>query len=153
MQKSSVIIHKLSVRIKSIYLNHKIIWLLQASTCALSWLLFSALASLNAARSLNEVSMTEMHDQWMAHYGRVYTDADEKNRRSTIFQQNLKYIHTFNKANSKPYKLGFNEFADLTDEEFTKSRNRFKNHICATSTNLFRYENVTVVPFTMDWRN
>lgn len=84
--------------------------------------------------------MTEMHDQWMAHYGRVYTDADEKNRRSTIFQQNLKYIHTFNKANSKPYKLGFNEFADLTDEEFTKSRNRFKSHICATSTNLFRYE-------------
>lgn len=122
--------------------------------CIIIAMLFivGALASLAAARSLNEESILETHDQWMARYGRVYKDADEKNRRSTIFEENLKYIQSFNRANNKPFKLGVNEFADLTNEEFTTSRNRFKSHVCSTDTTLFRYENVTVVPATMDWR-
>ena len=122
--------------------------------CIVLALLFTigVLASLTAARSLNEASMTETHEQWMTRYGRVYKTADEKYRRSTIFEENLKYIQAINRANNRPYKLGVNEFADLTNEEFTASRNRFKSHVCATSTNVFRYENVTAVPSTMDWR-
>ncbi|KAL8114936.1 senescence-specific cysteine protease SAG39-like [Apium graveolens] len=122
--------------------------------CIVLALLFTvgALASVAAARSLNEASMTETHDQWMKRYGRVYKNADEKQRRSTIFEENLNYIQTFNKANNKPFKLGVNEFADLTNEEFTASRNRFKGHVCPTSTNVFRYENATAIPYTMDWR-
>lgn len=114
--------------------------------------ILGALASLAAARSLNEASILETHEQWMARYGRVYKDADEKNRRSTIFEENLKYIQSFNRANNKPFKLGVNEFADLTNEEFTTSRNRFKSHVCSTATTLFKYENVTAVLATMDWR-
>lgn len=116
---------------------------------------FGALVSLAAARSLNEASMTSMtetHDQWMTRYGRVYKNDEEKNRRATIFEENLNYIQTFNKANYKPYKLAVNEFADLTNEEFTTSRNKFKSHVCATSTNVFRYENISAVPASMDWR-
>ncbi|KAK1405229.1 Vignain [Heracleum sosnowskyi] len=39
--------------------------------------------------------------------------------------------------------------AYLTNEEFKTSRNRYKR---APSTALFRYQNVTAVPSTMDWR-
>ena len=113
-----------------------------------------ALASLAAARSLAEVEVSTImtHEQWMSRYGRVYIDADEKTMRSNIFSKNLEYIESFNKANTKPYKLGVNEFADLTNEEFTTMRNRYKGHVCATDTSLFRYANFSAVPSTMDWR-
>ncbi|KAJ1415801.1 Peptidase C1A, papain C-terminal [Sesbania bispinosa] len=42
-----------------------------------------------------------------------------------IFKENVNYIEASNNAN-KPYKLGINQFADLTNEEFIAPRNRFK---------------------------
>ncbi|KAI3725479.1 hypothetical protein L1987_65267 [Smallanthus sonchifolius] len=54
---------------------------------------------------------------------------------------------------NKGYKLAVNEFADLTNEEFRTARNRFKAHECSpSSTSTFRYENVTAVSSSMDWR-
>nr|KAJ0189373.1 hypothetical protein LSAT_V11C800436550 [Lactuca sativa] len=88
----------------------------------------------------------------MARYGRVYKDADEKEQRSKIFQENVRYIESSNSVMNKAYKLAVNEFADLTNQEFTSTRNRFKAHECSPSTSAFRYENVTAVPSSMDWR-
>ncbi|KAI3737829.1 hypothetical protein L2E82_27842 [Cichorium intybus] len=110
----------------------------------------STLLSHTASRLLP--SSYESHEQWMARYGRVYKDADEKEQRSKIFQQNVQYIESSNNAMNKGYKLAVNEFADLTNEEFTSTRNRFKAHECSPSTSAFRYENVTAVPPSMDWR-
>ncbi|KAM3697559.1 hypothetical protein ACB094_06G123800 [Castanea mollissima] len=84
-------------------------------------------------------AMYEKHEQWMAHYGH-------------IFKENVAYIESFNNAANKPYKLSANQFADLTNEEFKASRNRFKGHECSTKTTSFKYENVTAVPSTLDWR-
>ncbi|CAH1432714.1 unnamed protein product [Lactuca virosa] len=56
---------------------------------------------------------------------------------------------------NKGYKLAVNEFTDLTNQEFTSKRNRFKAHECQyspSSTSAFRYENVTEVPSSRDWR-
>ncbi|KAJ0446754.1 putative chymopapain protein [Helianthus annuus] len=61
------------------------------------------------------------------------------------------YSHS-NNAMNKGYKLAVNEFAELTNEEFRTARNRFKAHECSPSTSAFRYENVTAVPSSMDWR-
>lgn len=122
------------------------------SICLALLLTLGALASMAESRSLNKASTIENHEQWMARFGRVYKDSDEKNARSKIFEENVKYIESFNKVNNKPYKLGVNEFADLTNEEFTTARNRFKSHVCSTSTTSFKYENVSAVPATMDWR-
>ncbi|KAL7612874.1 hypothetical protein Lser_V15G05695 [Lactuca serriola] len=91
-------------------------------------------------------------EQWMARYGRVYKDADEKEQRSKIFQENVRYIESSNSVMNKAYKLAVNEFADLINQEFTSTRNRFKAHECSPSTSAFRYENVTAVPSSMDWR-
>ncbi|TXG55047.1 hypothetical protein EZV62_020303 [Acer yangbiense] len=105
------------------------------------------------SRTLQDVSMYERHDQWMARYGRVYSNNDEKEKRFQIYKENVALIESFNKANNKPYKLGVNEFADLTNEEFKASRNRFKGHMCSQNELIsFKYENVTAVPSTMDWR-
>ena len=88
----------------------------------------------------------------MARYGRIYKDAYEKEQRSKVFQENVRYIDSFNYGMNKGYKLAVNEFADLTNEEFRKTRNRFMAHECSPSTSTFRYENLTAVPSSMDWR-
>ncbi|XVE86300.1 hypothetical protein DITRI_Ditri18aG0024500 [Diplodiscus trichospermus] len=96
--------------------------------------------------------MYERHQQWMTKYGRVYQDNNEREKRFNIFKQNVALIESFNAANAKPYKLGVNQFADLTNEEFTASRNGFKGHMCSNLATTFKYENATALPFTMDWR-
>ncbi|GKB01872.1 peptidase C1A [Tanacetum coccineum] len=112
----------------------------------------ATLLSNTASRSLPETASYESHEQWMARYGRVYKDIHEKEQRSKIFQENVQYIRSFNNPMNKGYKLAVNEFADLTNEEFRTTRNRFLAHECSPSTSTFRYENVTAVPSSMDWR-
>ncbi|KAH7577051.1 hypothetical protein JRO89_XS01G0197700 [Xanthoceras sorbifolium] len=105
------------------------------------------------ARTLQDASMHERHEQWMYLHGRVYNDNYEKEKRYQIFKENVERIESFNKADNKSYKLGVNEFADLTNEEFKASRNRFKGHMGSQSELIsYKYENVTAVPPTMDWR-
>ncbi|KAL6330581.1 hypothetical protein AAG906_040512 [Vitis piasezkii] len=113
--------------------------------------ILAAWASQATSRGLHEASMYERHEDWMARYGRVYKDANEKEKRFKIFNDNVARIESFNKAMDKTYKLSINEFADLTNEEFRSLRNRFKAHICSEATT-FKYENVTAVPSTIDWR-
>ncbi|XP_065855854.1 senescence-specific cysteine protease SAG39-like [Euphorbia lathyris] len=115
--------------------------------------LFGALASqAMAARTLQDASMQTMHEQWMTRYGRVYKDSNEKEMRFSIFKQNVHLIESFNKDEAKSFKLGINQFADLTNQEFATSRNRFKGHICSEQAGPFRYENISAVPISMDWR-
>ncbi|KAL4344536.1 hypothetical protein AHAS_Ahas11G0188200 [Arachis hypogaea] len=52
--------------------------------------------------------------------------------RFKIFKENLRFIHEHNSTGNKPYKLGLNKFADITNEEYraryhgTKPRNSFQ---------------------------
>ncbi|PIA30459.1 hypothetical protein AQUCO_05500021v1 [Aquilegia coerulea] len=88
----------------------------------------------------------------MTNYGRVYKDNAEKLRRVKIFKANVDFIDYFNKYEGKPYVLSANAFADQTNEEFISYRNGYKNQNVKATPSPFRYENVTAVPSTMDWR-
>ncbi|XP_031268261.1 senescence-specific cysteine protease SAG39-like [Pistacia vera] len=103
------------------------------------------------SRSLHEATLNERHEIWMAQYGRVYKDNAEKEMRFKIFLDNLEYVESVNRE-GRPYKLGLNEFADLTNEEFRASRNGYKRGSISSGTISFSYENVIAVPPTMDWR-
>jgi len=105
-----------------------------------------------ASRSLQNASMHERHEKWMALYGIVYNDINEKEKHFKIFQKNVAYIESSNKDANKPYKLSVNRFADLTNEEFKASRTGFKGNVDSRMTSSFKYENVTIVPATLDWR-
>ncbi|KAL6223122.1 hypothetical protein ACLB2K_006512 [Fragaria x ananassa] len=104
------------------------------------------------SRTLQDVTMYGRYEQWMARHGRVFSSIDEKESRFKIFKENLAYIESSNNDASKTYRLGVNQFAHLTNEEFTSLSNGFKGHESSTKTSSFRYENVTV-PATMDWRS
>ena len=106
---------------------------------------------------IGELPMSARHEEWMAQHGRVYKDAVEKEQRFKIFKANVEYIETFNKGGDRKYKLGINQFADMTNEEFKASHNGFKPSHNAkakakSAATVFRYENVAAVPSSMDWR-
>ncbi|PIA37395.1 hypothetical protein AQUCO_03000173v1, partial [Aquilegia coerulea] len=107
------------------------------------------------SRTLPEASMIERHEQWMVQYGRVYNDAAEKETRLEIFKENVKRIEALNRAGNRTYTLSVNAFADQTNDEFKAARNGYKG-LCSpanpTDASSFRYENVTAVPSSMDWR-
>ncbi|EXC36678.1 KDEL-tailed cysteine endopeptidase CEP1 [Morus notabilis] len=128
---------------------------LQKTSIFVSLLVLGMWAALANGRALHEDanSMSERHEQWMARYGRTYKDDSEKEKRFQIFKSNVEYIESVNKAGNKPYKLGINEFADQTNEEFRASRNGYKRSPIPRPINpSFRYESVTKVPSSVDWR-
>ncbi|KAF5943909.1 hypothetical protein HYC85_017986 [Camellia sinensis] len=114
------------------------------------------LSSCASSRLLNEQTMLEMHEQWMARHGRIYKDVEEKNTRFQVFKDNVQHINAFNEGVDGAYKLHVNQFADLTDEEFRASHTGYKNQPTkVTSTSKptsFRYANVTDVLATIDWQ-
>lgn len=114
--------------------------------------MLGAWSSEATSRTLQDVTMYGRYEQWMARHGRVFSSIDEKESRFKIFKENLAYIESSNNDARKPYRLGVNQFAHLTNEEFTSLSNGFKGHESSTKTSSFRYENVTV-PATMDWRS
>lgn len=117
------------------------------------FLILVVLASQVMSRNLHVASLTQTHEEWIAKYGKVYKDAAEKERRFNIFNDNVKFIESFNAAGNRPYKLSINEFADQTNEEFKASRNGYRSPslLRLTKEASFRYENVTAVPASMDW--
>ncbi|XP_058196806.1 ervatamin-B-like [Rhododendron vialii] len=118
------------------------------------------LASQLASSRLNneESSMVERHQQWMSRHGRIYKDEQEKGARFKIFKDNVNRINAFNSGPDKGYKLGVNQFADLTSEEFQASHTGYKrlespSKVISGSEQLsFRYANVTVESSDVDWR-
>ncbi|CAI0380940.1 unnamed protein product [Linum tenue] len=52
----------------------------------------------------------------MARHGRVYSSPNEKETRYQIFKDNVALINSFNAQGAKPYRLGVNQFADLTND-------------------------------------
>ncbi|KAF3626374.1 Senescence-specific cysteine protease SAG39 [Capsicum annuum] len=109
-------------------------------------------ASQTKACTLPEESMMKKYKRWMIQYGHVYRTNAEKESRFKIFKENVELIKDFNDAVNQPYKLGINAFADLTNEEFRAARNGLKIPFCEPKITSFKYENVTAVPTTMDWR-
>ncbi|EEF39859.1 senescence-specific cysteine protease SAG39 [Ricinus communis] len=130
--------------------------LLHNKLVLMAMLLVTLWASQSWSRSLHEASMELRHKTWMTQYGRVYKGNVEKEKRFKIFKENVEFIESFNNNGNKPYKLGINAFTDLTNEEFRASHNGYtmsmSSHQSSYRTKSFRYENVTAVPPSLDWR-
>ncbi|KAH7665875.1 Fruit bromelain protein [Dioscorea alata] len=110
-------------------------------------------ASMAPARVLNEISMVERHERWMAEHGRMYKDDAEKQHRFNIFEHNVELIESFNATDHK-FKLSTNRFADLTNDEFKAMYNGFRPSLNNNKVEMasFKYENFTAVPTSVYWR-
>ncbi|KAK9220730.1 hypothetical protein WN944_009153 [Citrus x changshan-huyou] len=94
------------------------------------------------------ISIAEKHEKWMAEHGRSYKDELEKDMRFKIFKQNLEYIDKVNNNNNsneginRTYKLGTNQFSDLTNAEFRASYAGNSMAITSQHSSL-KYQNLT----------
>nr|XP_019706207.1 ervatamin-B-like [Elaeis guineensis] len=122
--------------------------------CVLALLILDIWIAGAIAGAIGDASVRTKFKQWMAKYGRVYTDAAEEERRFQIFKDNYEYIESANKAGNRTYTLGLNHFADMTDEEFQEDQDSCLDptppHL-ESMTGSFRYANVTDVPEVVDW--
>ncbi|PQM38234.1 senescence-specific cysteine protease SAG39-like [Prunus yedoensis var. nudiflora] len=113
--------------------------------CLVLILMLGTWSSEATSRNLQDASMYERYEQWMVRYGCEYNDVNEK---QSVLRYSRRMWHTLN-----PLIAIVNQFADQTNEEVKASRNGFKGREYSTKTTSFKYENVTVVPATMDWRS
>ncbi|KAM7263328.1 hypothetical protein ACFE04_003126 [Oxalis oulophora] len=119
---------------------------------ALLLFIFAILFSHASARSVPDfTNISQRYEQWLSTHGRVYGDSSEKDKRFQIFKKNLERIESHNADPSKKYKLGVNEFTDLTNEEFMTMKTGYKMNPSRSQT-MFKYESVSEVPSTKDWR-
>ena len=58
-----------------------------------------------------------MYEAWLVKHGKNYNGLGEKEKRFEIFKDNLRSIDEHN-AQNLSFKLGLNQFADLTNEEY-----------------------------------
>ena len=66
---------------------------------------------------------------------------------------NYNYIESVNRAGNRKYKLGLNQFADMTNEEVKASHLGFKPmRFTKSTTGSFQYANLTDVSDSVDWR-
>ncbi|XP_044502762.1 ervatamin-B-like [Mangifera indica] len=129
--------------------------LMYQKLCVSAIFILLAIAAPQAtSRELQELPWRQRHEQWMSKHGKVYKDADEKERRFKIFKNNVEYIQSFNAAGSKPYTLSINAFADQTKKEFKASRNGYMrpDALGYMKEPTLMYENVKSVPASIDWR-
>ncbi|RID49499.1 hypothetical protein BRARA_H00298 [Brassica rapa] len=89
--------------------------------------------------TLNEKSISDYYQKWMIQFSKVYKDNFEKEMRFKVFKKNLIFIENFNNMGNQSYKLGVNEFTDMTKEEFL-----------ATYTGRLRGINITSLPKVVD---
>ncbi|XP_076888222.1 vanillin synthase-like [Bidens hawaiensis] len=83
-------------------------------------------------------------------YGKKYQTSDEMKRRYSIFVQSLETITSHNNKGLS-YTLGINEFADMTWEEFSKSKLGASQNCSATKKGNHKLTD-DILPLTQDWR-
>jgi len=99
-----------------------------------------------------EKELESMFTSYVKQYSKKYAH-DEFFSRFNTFKSNMEKIRTHN-AQNLSYKLGVNEFSDMTSEEFKTNKNGFKN----TDYSHLRNKNAVKLPKVnaggaVDWRN
>ncbi|CAK9135384.1 unnamed protein product [Ilex paraguariensis] len=96
-----------------------------------------------------------LYESWLVQHGKVYNGIGEKERRFEVFRDNLKFIDEHN-AENRPYKVGLNRFADLTNEEyrsmFVSGRMERKQKLSSPKGDRYAYKGGEELPEKIDWR-
>lgn len=67
-----------------------------------------------------EEILRHKYNSWLLRHERSYNTVGEKERRFSIFKDNMRYIEAHNAKSNQTYWLGPTRFADMTNEEFRR---------------------------------
>ncbi|CAH2071175.1 unnamed protein product [Thlaspi arvense] len=90
------------------------------------------------SQSVFDAEAVLIFESWMVKHGKVYDSVAEKERRLTIFEDNLRFITNRN-AENRGYRLGLTRFADLSLHEYNEVCHGAdptppRNHVFMTTT-------------------
>lgn len=116
--------------------------------------LAATLTTVTAVPQLTDSESNHTFNTWAARHGKAYSSASERLHRLEIWLENARDIHS-HKNEGHSWTMELNEFADLSEEEFT-TRNGL-----LPMTNLPLANNITAVPLlgaadlppSVDWRD
>ncbi|CAH9077934.1 unnamed protein product [Cuscuta epithymum] len=107
--------------------------------------------------SRTEVEVNALFESWLVKYKKSYNGLrGEREKRFEIFKDNLKYIDEQNSLSDRPYKLGLNQFADLTNEEYRSTylgaKPGARRQIVKKKINQYSHKLGASLPQSVDWR-
>lgn len=106
----------------------------------------------------DEDQVKNRYEMWLAEHGRAYNALGEKEKRFEIFKDNLKFIEEHNNSGNRTYKVGLNQFADLTNEEYRTmylgTRSDARRRFVKSKNPSHRYASRPneLMPHSVDWR-
>ncbi|CAB3361153.1 Hypothetical predicted protein [Cloeon dipterum] len=99
-----------------------------------------------------ETHVNDAFEQFKQTHNKQYQDPSEHGKRKDIFRQNLRYIHSTNRA-GLPYKLAVNHMADKSELEMKAFRGRqYSEGYNGGSAFPYDTPEMHKVPDSMDWR-
>lgn len=121
-------------------------------------LLTSTYATSVEKRTEEEARST--YELWLVHHGKNYNALGEKERRFKIFYDNLMFIDEHNLSGNRTYKVGLNQFADLTNEEYRSMylgmkadpRRQIAKLQRGESSQRYAIQGNEMLPASVDWR-
>ncbi|EAR96135.1 papain family cysteine protease (macronuclear) [Tetrahymena thermophila SB210] len=126
-------------------MNSKIIF-----TALLALLLSSSLAQQNNP----QIEALNQYIEWIKTNPKVFINDDEKLFRQTVFLENFQKVQDHNSNTSHTYKLGLNQFSDMTQEEFAQKI--LTNHSIKSSSQKLSVSSSstssTSIAASFDWR-
>jgi C1A family cysteine protease len=115
--------------------------------------MLAAATAIPTALTHEKDNVIRMFDAWKAKFSREYETLEEHAERLVIFTENAAIVKEHNAA-GHPWELELNQYADMTNAEFTQ-RHMLResaigtDHSPATS----RHTNTGAAPDSMDWRS
>jgi C1A family cysteine protease len=116
-----------------------------------SQLLTSGLIFFSIIVHINADPLMDDFNNWINENQKRYRDEIEKLKRFDIFKANYQFVISSNNNPDTTFRLGLNNFADLTNHEFLASLAGFIPLPGKQPSTPFRYENV-IPPPSVDWR-
>jgi len=110
--------------------------------------LLLAAVAVSAIAPLSNTDYEREFTQWVGAYNKAYT-ADEFFYRYSVFRKALDTIREHNAA-ERSWKMGLNQFADMTPAEFKKFVNKFPQPTAQNSVDQVKDPNF-VAPDSVDW--
>ena len=102
--------------------------------------------------SLAAGTLDQAFEDWKKSYGKKYEGGSEEHRRKQkIFEENLKWIMEYNAKDGLQHELGLGPFADLTSEEFLRSKPTVKSGRKRSDRKKLRRRGTSSKE--VDWRN
>lgn len=94
----------------------------------------------------------EFH-KWTSAFSREYKDLNEYIKRRNVFQRNLDFIVGHNSDETKNYRLGLNNFSDMSFTEWRQDYLGYRPELkTVKNKNRLVHETQTAVPDSVDWR-